>query len=417
MRKNQGQLPQANHDTQGRIAKRHDLKKGFCGLNSQLSADLPARNAAKSARNQPRKQGPGPAASGRGPGWRLASAETRPLYLATMSVLPETHPATAGLPPAPVPVRWRPVRWPLLLGLTLGAVGVFQLLTLQRAGGGELAPLLRGEPGAYLRQFLGYYLLFELVSAGIFLGCAGWYFRRFMPLELRPTAGAALRYELRFLPAVLGSILVLGPATNTLRYLVLHYPDYRWATYFPEWFFTGQMFANYLLPLLLLGYGLLNANLLLDFYHWPRPAATVAGPAAAANPATAIAATAAEPLLGLQCLTVFDAEGETLLPVRELRYVEVAARKQYRAHDRQGRAYDLRLTLAELEAGLDPRLFFRLNRSVLVNLACVRNYSYWENDKYIVRLDDGRAEFVMARARLAELRTRLARRAVAPGAA
>ena len=124
------------------------------------------------------------------------------------------------------------------------------------------------------------------------------------------------------------------------------------------------------------------------------------GPAAAKS-AAAAATAATGPLLGLQCLTVFDAEGETVLPVRELRYVEVAARKQYRAHDRQGRAYDLRLTLAELEAAFAPCLFFRLNRSVLVNLACVRNYSYWENDKYIVRLDDGRAEFVMARARLA----------------
>ena len=52
---------------------------------------------------------------------------------------------------------------------------------------------------------------------------------------------------------------------------------------------------------------------------------------------------------------------------------------------------------------------------MLVNLTCVRNYSYWENDKYIVRLDDDRAEFVMARARLAELRARLAGRAGALG--
>ena len=338
--------------------------------------------------------------------------------------MPETSPAPAlpvlPAPPPSVPVRWRsPRRWPLLLGLTLGAVLLFQLITLQRSNGGEMGPLLRGDVGAYLRQFLGYYVLFELVSVAIFLGCAGWYFRRFMPRVLRPTPGAVLRYELRFLPAVLGSILVLGPATNTLRYLVIKYPDYHWAAYFPEWFFTGQMFANYLLPLLLLGYGLLNANLLLDFYRWQQPALAPNAPTgpAATNPAAAATGPAAEPLLGLQCLTVFDAEGETVLPVRELRYVEVAARKQYRAHDRQGRAYDLRLTLAELEAALDPRLFFRLNRSVMVNLACVRNYSYWENDKYIVRLDDGRAEFVMARARLTELRARLAGRAGALGEA
>ena len=51
-----------------------------------------------------------------------------------------------------------------------------------------------------------------------------------------------------------------------------------------------------------------------------------AGPAAA-RPVAAAAIAATGPLLGLQCLTVFDAEGETVLPVRELRYMEVAARK------------------------------------------------------------------------------------------
>ena len=54
---------------------------------------------------------------------------------------------------------------------------------------------------------------------------------------------------------------------------------------------------------------------------------------------------------------------------------------------------------------------------MLVNLACVRNYSYWENDKYIVRPDDSRTGFVMARARLVELRARLAGRAGALGEA
>jgi two-component system, LytTR family, response regulator len=318
-----------------------------------------------------------------------------------MANLPASTAAADGL----VPLRWRrPWRWPWLLGLVLGAVLVFQVLTLQRGNGGELAALLRGQLGPYLRQLLGYYLLFELVSGAVLLGVCGWYFRRWMPRALRPTPGGLLRYELRFLPAALGSILVLGPLTNTLRYLALNYPDYRWVSYFPEWFFTPAMFANYLLPVLLLSYGLLNANLLLDFYQWRS--------APPGTPAPAPARQAAAVPAGL---TVFDAEGETLLPVRELRYVEVAAPKQYRAHG-PGRHYAVRQTLAELEALLDPRVFFRLNRSVLVNLRYVRNYSYWENDKYIVRLTDGQTEFVMARSRLQELRRRLAGLAAAPDA-
>ncbi len=53
---------------------------------------------------------------------------------------------------------------------------------------------------------------------------------------------------------------------------------------------------------------------------------------------------------------------------------------------------------------------------MLINLHYVRNHSYWENDKYIVRLTDSQTEFVMARSRLRELRRRLSELAAAPDA-
>lgn len=53
---------------------------------------------------------------------------------------------------------------------------------------------------------------------------------------------------------------------------------------------------------------------------------------------------------------------------------------------------------------------------MLINLHCVRNYSYWENDKYIVRLTDSQTEFVMGRSRLRELRRRLSKLAAVPDA-
>ncbi len=114
-------------------------------------------------------------------------------------------------------------------GLVLGAVLVFQVLTRQRGSGGAAAAaswraLLRGQLEPYLRRRLGYYVLFELVSGAVLLGVCGWYFRRYMPRTLRPTAGALPRHQLRFLPATLGSVLVLEPLTNTLRYLALSYP-------------------------------------------------------------------------------------------------------------------------------------------------------------------------------------------------
>jgi DNA-binding LytR/AlgR family response regulator len=86
--------------------------------------------------------------------------------------------------------------------------------------------------------------------------------------------------------------------------------------------------------------------------------------------------------------------------------------KNYRAYT-LGKTYDIRKTLAELEAELDPAQFFRVNRAVVINLRFFKNYSFWENDKYIIRLSDDKTKFVIQRARLRELRARLG----GPGAA
>ena len=37
----------------------------------------------------------------------------------------------------------------------------------------------------------------------------------------------------------------------------------------------------------------------------------------------------------------------------------------------------------------------------------MKNYSYWENDKYIVRMTDNKTEFIMQRTRLKGLKERL----------
>lgn len=70
--------------------------------------------------------------------------------------------------------------------------------------------------------------------------------------------------------------------------------------------------------------------------------------------------------------------------------------------------FKLRKTLAELESELPTKKFFRINRSTIIQLDKMLNYSFWEHDKYIVRMKEGeKREFVMSRDRLKYLQQAL----------
>ena len=292
-----------------------------------------------------------------------------------------------------IPLTYRLARGWRWLWFTLLGVLLYQFFTLQRPGFGELGTLFKGEIWAYLRALLGYYVLFELVSVFIFMRLAIRYVHLVGMDRLPPTFAGVLMHQLKFLPFVLGVILIFGPITNALRYLVVFYPDYTWTSYFPEYFFTARMYVNYLLPFLIFGYSILNINLFLDYNDWQGTRfARLAQTQTAANNF-------------LKTVEARDEIGETLLPVQEVLWFEVEE-KNYRAFTR-GKTYNIRKTLAELEAELDPDKFFRVNRAVIINLAHLKNYSFWENDKYILRLNDDKTEFVMQRTRLKELRGRI----------
>ncbi|WP_019987695.1 LytTR family DNA-binding domain-containing protein [Rudanella lutea] len=309
--------------------------------------------------------------------------------------------------PNRIPITFRTRRqWKLFLVITLIGILLYQLMTLQRSEGSDFAPLRRGNVGHYLKMLLGYYYLFELVSVFIFVRLTLWYVRVLRIRSIEPTLGGVLRYELTLLPVFLGGILVFGPITNTLRYLAVFFPVYSWEQYFPEYFFTGRMYANYLLPFLLVGYGFVNLNLFLDYNDYQKGQFESLRQQAAPDPAES-SASVAQPPAYPSVVEATDDEGETLVPVGGIWYIEVE-NKNYLAYT-AGRTYQLRKTLSELEAELDPQQFYRINRSVLLNLAFLKNYSFWENDKYIVRLTDGKTEFVMQRARLRELKERLSR--------
>ena len=62
-------------------------------------------------------------------------------------------------------------------------------------------------------------------------------------------------------------------------------------------------------------------------------------------------------------------------------------------------------TLNELENELDQTQFFRIKRDYIVNRQAILNYAYWENGKYIVRLNTPEGhDIIVPRARMHECR-------------
>lgn len=296
--------------------------------------------------------------------------------------------------PATIPVTLRAMRNPVyfLISLVIGLALLWSLTLYIDSHNGF--PML-GEFGIiyYLTRSLLGHSLFEIVSFVIFMKVADWYLYLLSLNRLTLTLKEILRYELYFLPCILVAILLLSPITNGLKYLILYYPDYAWESYFPNYFFTVRMFEKYLILFLLFGYFYLNANLLLDFTEWQQQQLHLQ------NKPTP------PPRTYSKAIEAWDEQGETILSVQDIMYFEIES-KNYFAYTK-GRTYNIRKNLSELEAELNPKHFFRINRSVILNLNFIKSYTFWVNDKYIVKLNDSKTEFIMQRSRVKELKERL----------
>jgi len=97
-----------------------------------------------------------------------------------------------------------------------------------------------------------------------------------------------------------------------------------------------------------------------------------------------------------------------------IRILELAKVSHFFAHDKltfaavEGGNHVVDHTVSELEQKLDPRHFFRIHRSTLVNLQWVREIEAWFAGRVLVRLKDPKAtELQVARERVQELKKRL----------
>jgi two-component system, LytTR family, response regulator len=86
-------------------------------------------------------------------------------------------------------------------------------------------------------------------------------------------------------------------------------------------------------------------------------------------------------------IVVRDQRGAFFLPTESVDWFE-AADNYVRVHAR-GNVFLIRETLKNMEAGLDPQMFARVQRSAIVNLDRIERVEPWARGEYVVLLHDG----------------------------
>lgn len=198
-------------------------------------------------------------------------------------------------------------------------------------------------------------------------------------------------YELKFLPLLAVAFLVFGPFSLTGRFFLHHFPNLDSDIYFDQYFYSLEIYLNYLPPVLLIGYTLINVNLIGQYNRQLNE--TQQNLKTVQNSRTK------------SRLFASDEFGEVFLDTEKILWIEREDRKTMATTEEE--RYRLKETVSELEEKLDPEQFVRINRSVLINLNHLQHYAFWENDKYVIRMSHQQKEFVMSRDRLNKIKDKL----------
>ena len=236
-------------------------------------------------------------------------------------------------------------------------------------------------------------ILIECISVAIIFTLIRQYANRLKLFQVQLTIRDLIWYEIKFLPLLLISFFIFAPFTLTVRYLFHYLPNLSTQIYFEEYFYSPSLYMNYLFPVLIIGYSIINVNLIRLYNKQLSLTAKKLNKVQQENSSFKAR------------LKAFDESGELLLEVEEIRWIERKDRKTYAYTTND--EYRLKESISELTQKLNPDQFIQINRSTIINLQALLNYSFWENDKYIVRLKDSDKEFVMSRMRLKKIKEQL----------
>ncbi len=221
-------------------------------------------------------------------------------------------------------------------------------------------------------------------------------------------------YELSCFPVLLVAFVFFNPLTQTVRFLTERFPIYSFQDYWQDYViktYTWSTYFTYLFPVLIIGYFAINVSLIIDSSKQRRSTheAAQAQITEAEQKIASLSATfipkpiSVTPTPYLTHLKGKGPTGEMAFTVNEAYFYTVEDRIYY-AELTKGR-FQISKTINELEKELDPGVFFRIKRDYIINRQAVQSFSYWENGKYIVRLNTSDVyEIVVPRNRMIEFK-------------
>ena len=219
-------------------------------------------------------------------------------------------------------------------------------------------------------------------------------FKKYIASYYPRTLKEIIKANLKYLPILLFSLLFFIPLAILLRHFIRNGFTIEAERLTRNFRNFGRMYVEYLIPFSLVGYLLFNNNL---FLQRPNEVGASKGdlekekfPQHKAN----------------DLLEVINDNGNIMVNVSDILWIE--KKDRIYAVKTLDNTYYIRKTIKELEELLQPKGFLRINRGVIVNKNYLHNYSYWEYDKFILRMQDvDHTEFIVSRDRMKQIKNQL----------
>lgn len=231
--------------------------------------------------------------------------------------------------------------------------------------------------------------LIECITISLVFFGIGLYAKKFKLNVIKHSFKNKMRYLLKFLPLFFIVYFIYSPFTLFARFLFNNYALLDFSIYMNEYFFwNAHLYITYFFPVLLSGYGILIFNL------YNQQKTEFINDSDILNNAT-----------HTSILLLKTQQGEVPIGVDDILWIRKTDRK-YELKDTKGKIYTTSFPLNKLEELFPPEDFIRANRMVILAISNIQSYSFWENEKYILRSKDGET-FIVSRERIKNIKLRL----------
>lgn len=276
----------------------------------------------------------------------------------------------------------------MIAGLSMGLLQL-SLTVVYKNRGGQLVDTL-SDFGLFFKKLLVDWLLIEALAV-VILFYLTLRFQQRIAKNYPHSLKEIIQINLRYLPVILLSLFIFIPLAILLRHIWRNDFTIEGQRLLRHFKHFGRMYWEAFLPFSIVGYTFFNINLYVQQSGKKKEGQANGNRVTPEN---------------LDVLEVINDNGNIQIPVAQILWIE----KKDRIYEVKTaeKLYYVRKTLNELEELLLSKGFIRINRSVIVNRSFVRNYSFWEYDKFILRMKDKElTEFIVSRERMRQIKSQL----------